>query len=258
MNSRAASAIPDYPGDVTPTTNPRPEGIGVLVVEDEDVAAKAHAQYVSRLDGFFVVGIAKNATMALSALSGGIIGLDASRIGLLLLDMNLPDGHGLQLLRSLRARQIDVDTIAVTAARDMAVVQEALSLGVVQYIMKPFTFPAFKSKLEAYVQFRKALGTCTDGTDLTQSAVDAALESLRVGSPRTGTKGVPAGVVDQVTEALAGGAALSAAEMGEAIGVSRVTARRYLEALADAGALDRAPRYGSAGRPVLEYTLVEE
>ena len=77
-------------------------GVGVLVVEDESVAAKAHAQYVDRLEGFHVAGIARNATQALAALSGQIIGMDPARITLVLLDMNLPDGHGLQLLRAIR------------------------------------------------------------------------------------------------------------------------------------------------------------
>ncbi|WP_437440963.1 hypothetical protein [Rathayibacter oskolensis] len=35
--------------------------------------------------------------------------------------------------------------------------------------------------------------------------------------------------------------------------MSRVTARRYLEHLADTGVAERAPRYGSPGRPELEY-----
>src|SRR5699024_6049860 len=101
--------------------------IGVLVVEDEAVAARAHAKYVERLDGYHVAGVAKNATQAMAALTGQIYGLEPEGIHLVLLDMNLPDGHGIQVCRAIRGQRVDVDIIAVTAARDMQIVQEALS-----------------------------------------------------------------------------------------------------------------------------------
>ena len=42
-------------------------------------------------------------------------------------------------------------------------------------------------------------------------------------------------------------------EVMEALGMSRVTARRYLEYLADAGTVSRTARYGTPGRPENEY-----
>ncbi len=232
--------------------------IGVLVVEDEAVAARAHAKYIERLDGYHVAGVAKNATQAMAALTGKILGLDPDGIDLVLLDMNLPDGHGLQVCRAIRGQRVDVDIIAVTAARDMQIVQEALSYGVAQYIIKPFTFPVFKSKLEAYSSFRNRLGAdCPEG-EVTQNEVDTAIAALRTHTVTATPKGVPDGVQEEVKGVLVDKPGQSAAEVAESLGVSRVTARRYLEAMADAGMLDRRPRYGSAGRPVLEYTVVTE
>lgn len=232
------------------------DSVGVLVVEDESIAAKAHAQYVSRLDGFHVAGIARNGSQALAALTGRILGLDPAGIRLVLLDMNLPDGHGLQLLRAIRGKHIPVDVMAVTAARDLQVVQNALSLGVVQYIIKPFTFPVFKAKLAAFLTYRSSLSARAETAEMTQTEVDAALAALRASATQAAPKGVPEGVREQIGVVLAVDDALSAAEVGDRIGVSRVTARRYLEALTDAGILARRPRYGSAGRPVLEYQLL--
>ena len=113
-----------------PETTQPDASIGVLVVEDEAVAARAHAKYIERLEGYHVAGVAKNATQAMAALTGKILGLDPDGIDLVLLDMNLPDGHGLQVCRAIRGQRVDVDIIAVTAARDMQIVQEALSYGV--------------------------------------------------------------------------------------------------------------------------------
>lgn len=51
-------------------------------------------------------------------------------------------------------------------------------------------------------------------------------------------------------------AGLSAAEVAARCGMSRVTARRYLEHLAEAGAVRREPRYGGPGRPEMSYRPV--
>lgn len=239
-------------------TRTHESSIGVLVVEDEAVAARAHAKYIERLDGYHTAGVAKNATQAMAALTGKIYGLDPDGIDLVLLDMNLPDGHGLQVCRAIRGHRVDVDIIAVTAARDMQIVQEALSYGVAQYIIKPFTFPVFKSKLEAYSSFRNSLGGDSTEGEVTQTDVDTAIAALRTHTVTATAKGVPSTVQDKVKSVLGDKPGQSAAEVAVGLGVSRVTARRYLEAMADAGMLARRPRYGAAGRPVLEYTVVTE
>ena len=70
--------------------------VRVLVVEDEEIAAEAHCAYVGRLDGFEVAGVARSAGEAMRLLSAD------RTIDLVLLDMHLPDGHGLGLLRRVR------------------------------------------------------------------------------------------------------------------------------------------------------------
>ena len=75
-------------GPADAQTDGSDRSLGVLVVEDEEIAAKAHAAYVSRMDGFRVVGIARNAQHALAALTDRIMGIDADQIDLVLLDMN--------------------------------------------------------------------------------------------------------------------------------------------------------------------------
>ncbi len=98
------------------------EPIRVLVVEDDPVAADAHIMYVGRVPGFTAVGTAHTGAEARRL-------LDRTRVDLLLLDLHLPDVHGLQLARSLRAAGYQADVIAVTSARDLAVVREGVSLG---------------------------------------------------------------------------------------------------------------------------------
>ncbi|UXI83259.1 two-component system response regulator, partial [Streptomyces vinaceusdrappus] len=46
--------------------------------------------------------------------------------------------------------------------------------------------------------------------------------------------------------------------VAEAVGISRITARRYLEHLVEAGRAGRSPLYGQVGRPELVYRWVRE
>ena len=91
--------------------------------------------------------------------------------------MHLPDGHGLGLLQRLRAEGRQVDVIAVTSARDTEVVRRAVSQGVVLYLLKPFTFAAFRGKLEQYAEFRARLERSP--ADVVQDDVDQLFGALR-------------------------------------------------------------------------------
>jgi response regulator of citrate/malate metabolism len=129
--------------------------IRVLVVEDEPVAAAAHAAYVGRVDGFTLAGTAPDGQSALRMLTE--FSAASSPVELVLLDMNLPDLHGLDIARRMRSAGHFADIIAITAVRELAIVRSAVSIGVVQYLIKPFTYATFADKLESYRQFREQL-----------------------------------------------------------------------------------------------------
>ena len=226
--------------------------IRVLVVEDDPIAAEAHALYVQRLDGFELAGSAGTGSEALAILrgqrepAGGVVDL-------VLLDMNLPDLHGLDIIRRIRGSGSAVDIIAITAVRELGVVRSAISSGIVQYLIKPFTYSAFSEKLGNYRQFRENLHAQASST--TQSEVDNALAALRPASQGSLPKGLSEETLRAVVSFLSSASEpVSAVEAASALELSRVTARRYLEHLADSGSARRMPRYGTRGRPELEYT----
>jgi response regulator of citrate/malate metabolism len=219
--------------------------IKVLVVEDEPVTAEAHRVYVERLAAFTVAGVVHSGGDALRF-------CEREPVDLVLLDFYLPDTHGLAVCRSLRAAGNPVDVIAVTSARDLAVVKAAVSVGVVQYLLKPFTFASLREKLERYAEFRQSIGQA--GQAAGQADIDRALATLRTSDQSSLPKGMSAQTLEAITAALAVAAeGLSAGAAAAAIGASRVTARRYLEYLADNGLAQREPRYGQVGRPEVWY-----
>lgn len=228
-------------------TEPVPAPIRVLVVEDDPVAADAHVLYVNRVPGFEATATAHTAAEARRA-------LDRGPVDLILLDLNLPDGHGLALARSLRAAGHKADVIAVTSARDLTVVREGVSLGVIQYVLKPFTFATLRDRLTRYAEFRSAAGEATG-----QDEVDRALATLRAPAPATLPKGLSGPTLERVTRTLrdAPPEGLTAAAAADLTGLSRITARRYLEHLVDTGRAARNPQYGQVGRPELVYRWLQ-
>jgi response regulator of citrate/malate metabolism len=218
--------------------------IKVLVVDDEPLIAEAHGEYVQRIAGFSLAGIAHGGQEALQLVR-------TRPVDVILLDFNLPDLHGLQVCRALRAGGAQVDVIAVTSTRDLSAVRSAVSLGVVQYLLKPFTFRSLQDKLEHYREYRGQ--TDVDQQLAGQSDIDRAYASLRGVSHGTLPPGLSDETLEFVLAAVRGETAMSAAEVARVCKVSRVTARRYLEHLADTGVLLRRQRHGGSGRPEIEY-----
>lgn len=223
---------------------PAPAGpVRTLVVDDDPVAAAAHAAYVGRVAGFAVTAVAGVGAEALRVLA-------TTAVDLVLLDVHLPDMSGLDVLRRMRAAGHTTDVIMVTRARDLEVVRAAIAFGATQYLVKPFTAGAVRAKLEGHLAYRAQHGPVLD-----QGAVDGLFDSLRAPVAASGLpKGVSRVSLEEVAQALAGAdGAATAAEVAELAGVSRVTARRYLEHLAESGMAVRGLRYGGAGRPQVEY-----
>ncbi len=227
-------------------TGPTP--IRVLVVDDEPIALAAHADYVRRLDGFEVVAEANGMGAALAALNDPTV----PSIQLILLDMNLTDGHGLDLLRRVHGLGLVPDVIAITAVREVHVVRSAIALGITAYLIKPFTFTAFRDKLENYRSFHNVL---TDRSQTSQDAIDRAMSQLRPSGKLTLPKGMLPETLGVVVDWLrTQDRAASATEAAAGLAMSRVTARRYLDHLVETGSASKAPRHGSPGRPELEYS----
>ena len=227
--------------------------IRVLIVEDDPLIAEAHRQYAQRLPGFVVqaaVGTGNAAVRTVAAAAAG-----DNPIDLVLLDIGLPDASGIDVASALNGIRPSPDIIAISSERDLEVVRSAVSHGVALYLLKPFTFAAFRDKLERYQQYREALGA--GGSAAGQHEIDRAMNALRTADQRASApKGASADTMDLVTGAIrTTPEGLNASEAAAQLGISRVTAWRYLERLADDGVVTRVTEYGKAGRPQVRYRL---
>jgi response regulator of citrate/malate metabolism len=223
--------------------------IRTLVVDDDFRVAAIHAAYVNKIGGFEVIAEAHSAAEAVSA-------VDRLRPDLMLLDLYLPDEHGLKLVARLRDGHPPVDVIVITAAKDADSVRVAMQGGALHYLLKPFSFPVLRDKLLSYAQMRTRLsalrGASEHGAD--QRTVDRVFGALRATDQLAGVKGRSVHTLEAVEQLLSETAAdLSAAEVAERTGMSRATAQRYLSHLHEVGRVDIKLRYGSGGRPEHGY-----
>nr|WP_207794276.1 response regulator [Aeromonas salmonicida] len=216
-----------------------------MIVEDDPAIAEIHRRFVQRLAGFEVLGVTLTLFDAREQI--GILKPD-----LVLLDVWLPDGEGFALLRELRQAGACLDVILLTAAREAAALQEAMRLGVVDFILKPVVFERLRDTLDNYCQSRAALA------DIDQQAVDALfgtpLQQVAAGGL---PKGIDALTLQRVLAALTGVGA-SAEEIGNRVGVSRTTARRYLEFLVGQQLASPELEYGTVGRPERRYQAIQK
>jgi response regulator of citrate/malate metabolism len=214
--------------------------IRTFVVDDDFMSASIHRSYVERVPGFAAVGEAHTGEAAVEAVS-------RLRPDLVLLDIYLPDMSGLEVIRRLRQAEAPVDVIALTAAKDVQTLRAAMQGGVVHYLVKPFLFDTFRDRLERYAALKRRFERLREAD---QGDVDHLFSLLRADAATRLPKGISGPTLALVVAAVRGvGAEVTATEVGDRAGISRGTARRYLEYLASLGSVELTLRYGATGRP---------
>ncbi len=222
----------------------------VLIVEDDPKIAEIHRHFTEKVDHFSVCGIAGTLD-------------DAKKMSelfepdLILLDLYFPEGSGTEILWKIRARHQATDVILITAAKELDPLQEAMRGGVFDYILKPVMFPRFKEALQRFHEHHTRMAT---HANLDQRGVDRLLHPYKDSNP--GEPEYPKGV-DPLTLRKVRAVfthphpdGFSAEEVGQLIGASRTTARRYLEYLTASGQLSAELIYGAVGRPERKYFAV--
>lgn len=221
------------------------QNIKVLIIEDDLGIAEIHRRNLMKIEGFETIGIAASKNEAETL-------LDVLSPDLLLLDLYLPDGNGLDILRYLRQQEHACDVILITADREIETLQQAMRGGVVDYLLKPVVFSRLQEALNKYLKQKNKFGSIDD---LDQSVVDSMLFNAANGVTQVGRlpKGIDKVTLDKVRTLFEKQQQITADKAGELIGASRTTARRYLEHLITSGELQADLNYGTVGRPERTY-----
>lgn len=222
--------------------------IKVLIAEDDFRIAAIHETYIQKIQGFQVAGKAKSANDMWEA-------LQKEQVDLILLDVYMPDELGTNLLPLLRERYPEVDVIIITAATETMLLRDALHYGVVHYLIKPVTAQKFTQVLTEYKE-KKDLINSKD--EVNQTMIDLFFGHMQEEPKQKGDRDLPTGInsltLDKVKTLMASeNSGITAEELGEKMGVSRTTARRYVEYLVTTGECRAELAYGIIGRPERRY-----
>lgn len=247
--------------------------IKVLLVEDDPMVAELNRSYVGAVEGFKVVGHVRTGEEALAYLCAhggqtqGDVSLGSDPVGkvhrgqtqgvdLILLDVFMPGMQGLALLREIRAQGLGTDVILVTAASETLTIQEALRLGAVDYLIKPFEFERMKIAL---MNYKEKLMLLKQHSRISQTELDHMLREQGTGGGAGSSAALPKGLdrmtLKRICEVVRTDpqADFSAEEIAKTIGITRVSVRKYLDFMAEVKAVQMHVIYGGIGRPVHRY-----
>ncbi|MCL7748875.1 response regulator [Halalkalibacter alkaliphilus] len=228
----------------------------VLIVEDDFRVAEITRQFVEKVEGFKVIDIVKTGEEARQVLKRLTTLPD-----LILLDVYIPDVHGLELFWEIRKEYQSIDLIMMTAAKEVSTIEETLRGGIFDYIVKPVEFSRFKQTLDQYYEQRSVLAS---KESMEQEEIDQLTRfsvqkqtSPNIEAVDNLPKGIDRLTLDKIKSIMERNRenGLTAVQVGKEIGASRSTARRYLEYLVSIKELLAEQKYGDVGRPERRYLL---
>jgi response regulator of citrate/malate metabolism len=220
----------------------------VLVVDDDFMIAKLHGKFISKQKGYQLVGSAHSYDEALKM-------VQKLEPDLVLLDVFLPDGSGIELLRTIRLHNKRCDVILITAAKELEIVEDGFRFGIIDYLIKPFDLTQLQTSLIKYLKFKSRLSSFTQ---LDQSTVND-LKKLRI-SESTSTplnqKGIDLRTLEKIKNCLIHSPdPLSADQIAKLAGVSLSTTRTYLSFMVEEQEVKEEQQYGTVGRPLRLYRI---
>lgn len=219
----------------------------VLIVEDDPMVAMINEQYIKRNKKFEIVGKCSDGLLALDF-------LENNTVDLLILDVFMSKVDGFETLRQIRNKQIAVDAIMVTAANEREALEEALHLGIVDYLVKLFTYDRFQMALEKYIAQNNAL---KDIDTLSQKSIDHIIENSRKKNDDLFPKGIQVKTLELIMEYLKANTNcwFTGDEIAEKVNLTGVTVRRYMNYLAESGKVVGEMNYETGGRPCMRYKI---
>lgn len=223
--------------------------IYVYIAEDDFRVANIHEQFLQKIPEVNLLGKAGNCKETLKAVK-------EHKVDLVILDNYMPDGLGIDLIDDIREASPHTDIILVSAENDKAYVETAISKGVKGIIIKPASLERFVSTIIKYIESKKTL---QNASDIDQHFLDDFFGVELVQKPAAGAKGIDPLTLQKVKDVLTGqSSGITAEKMGEQMGASRTTARRYLEHLVAVDECFAELAYGIVGRPERHYYMKKD
>ena len=217
----------------------------VLIIEDDPMVAMIHKEYFKKKE-------LTNNLNHVTSLETAKDYLKKNNVDLIVLDNYLTDGQGVEFLPELKGYPI----IMITAANDVQTVEAALSNGVVDYLVKPFTYERFSQAIDKVQDYVNLLSK----EKINQDLIDEYLNSGRIEEDEDNLpKGLSRITLKKVLEAIKQhNSGFTTQQIADKLDISRITIRKYLNHLVNINILSEDAEYYTSGRPVSVFTVVSE
>lgn len=220
----------------------------VLIVEDDPMVAMINEQYVKQNKNFTVSSICRNGDEALSF-------LDDNAVDLIVLDVFMPVMDGVETLKTIRERKVSSEVIMVTAANDTQTLERTMHLGVLDYLIKPFTMERFSIALEKFMSQTKTL---KENTILDQKSIDLLMSSKQESKQFLREAEYPKGINRKTLSTIMNffdeNTGWQTVDMiADKLKISIVTIRHYMNYLVEKRIVSEDINYETGGRPSMLY-----
>ncbi|MGL5057214.1 MAG: response regulator [Fusobacteriaceae bacterium] len=214
----------------------------VLIVEDDPMVAMINMEYLSNIKEIKVVGHTSNKNQTLKF-------IQENSVDLILLDIFLGNDNGLEILKEIRDLGYTTDVIMITSANRSSDVKKALSLGSVDYLIKPFDFERFKSAINKFQKFQDFFNE----DKITQLELDTIYnkdEKIISCLP----KGLNFKTLENIKKEIENfSGEFNIKDICKKTDISNVTIKKYLDYLENSGEIEGSITYGNIGRPIFLY-----
>ncbi|MBL4933158.1 response regulator [Clostridium paridis] len=220
--------------------------IQVMIVEDDPMVREINSKFLKRVEGFILYKAVSNLEDAKKFIS-------VKKPDLILLDVYLPKENGIDFLKWIRAQELEIDIILITADKTIERVQEAFRYGVVDYLIKPFSFERFK---ESLTQFKGRYYEFKKNDEIEQEELDKLIASSNTSHNEDDyAKGLNKYTYRSIWEEIEKSSYedFTAEGLAEKLGIARVTVRRYLDYMEKENKVEKLVEYGKVGRPQHKY-----
>ena len=215
----------------------------VLIIEDDSMVAMIHKEYFNRKEIDFTLDHA-------SSLKEAELYLESNIPDLVVLDNYLSDGKGVSILSKLKKYPV----VMITAANDIQTVEAALSSGVVDYLVKPFTYERFSQAIDKVLNFKSLMSKENVNQEMLDDYLSTTKEHEDVEELPKGLSKITLKKI--VENLLSRNEGFNTQQIADGLDISRITVRKYLNYMVNMSVLSEDAEYSTSGRPVSIFNVI--
>ncbi len=223
-----------------------------IIIEDDPILTKLDVIYMQKCKSIQLKETFRDGEKALSYIA-------KNPVDLIILDFHLPGMNGFEFIKKLRAISSQTRIIVTTIDNDVDIFIELQNYGIIDFLLKPYTYSRYKEALDNFIEKTEAL---KDFHLFTQTHADS-YYTRNIISPDSVSNARERGIQQETSERILeylrkmSDTPLTLTTILNEIPLSRVTLRRYMQYFSDTGIVTTTANYSTGGRPSLVYMYSE-